>query len=200
MANIVPNMADLAAKINAEHAQAETAWRAGLEHARKAGELLIEAKEQCRHSEWLPWLKENVRFSERTAQAYMQVVKRWDELEAKAQGLADLTFQEGLKLLAAPAKKEFTLEESEEIFQRAVQASNECVAEMTRFLADPNSTISDCLFIRDAASKLGAEWKAMQVRNANRLREVLGNMSEEDRLQLSPDVREQIRRLPAIID
>ena len=87
MANIVPNMADLAAKINAEHAQAETAWRAGLEHARNAGELLLQAKGQCRHGEWLPWLKENVRFSERTAQAYMQVVKRWDELEAKRKDL-----------------------------------------------------------------------------------------------------------------
>jgi hypothetical protein len=98
----IDGLAELAARINAEHQQAEAALRAGLAHARTAGELLLQAKEQCRHGEWLPWLKANVRFSERTAQAYMRVAKRWFELESKAQGLADLTFEDGLKLLAGP--------------------------------------------------------------------------------------------------
>jgi len=102
MSDLVPHLADLADKINAEHQQAETALRAGLEHAKNAGELLLQAKGQCRHGQWLPWLAANVRCSERTAQAYMRIVKRWPELEAKAQGLADLTFGDGLKLLAAP--------------------------------------------------------------------------------------------------
>jgi glycine cleavage system regulatory protein len=100
MSDLVPHLAELANKINAEHQQAETAMRAGLEHAKNAGELLMQAKAQCRHGEWLPWLGANVRFSERTVQAYMRIAKRWGELESKAQGLADLTFEDGLKLLA----------------------------------------------------------------------------------------------------
>jgi hypothetical protein len=103
--DLVPHLSELADKINAEHQQAETALRAGLGHAKNAGELLIEAKRQCRHGEWLPWLKKNVHFSERTAQAYIRVAKRWSELETKAQGLADLTFEDGLKLLAAPKEE-----------------------------------------------------------------------------------------------
>jgi hypothetical protein len=95
-------LAELAGRINAEHHQVEQALRAGLQHAKNAGDLLIEAKEQCRHGEWLPWLKANVHFSTRTAQAYMQVAKRWPELVAKAQGLAHLTFEDGLRLLAEP--------------------------------------------------------------------------------------------------
>ncbi len=95
-------LAELAGRINAEHQQAETALRSGLEHARRAGELLIEAKGQCPHGRWLPWLEANVTFSPRTAQAYMRVADRWEELQAKAQGLAHLTFEDGLKLLAAP--------------------------------------------------------------------------------------------------
>jgi hypothetical protein len=93
---------DLAARINHEHDQAEAAFRSGLLHARAAGELLLEAKGQLQHGKWLPWLKENVRFSERTAQAYMRVAKGWPALEAKAQRVADLPFRDAVKLLAAP--------------------------------------------------------------------------------------------------
>jgi hypothetical protein len=100
------SLAELAARIRAEHDRVEAALTAGLEHAFKAGELLIEAKKRCRHGQWLPWLRDNVPFSERTAQAYARVVKRRKELEAKAQSLADLTFEEGLKLLASPAETE----------------------------------------------------------------------------------------------
>jgi hypothetical protein len=104
---ILPKLAE---QINAEHALAEAALREGLLHARAAGNLLVQAKSQLKHGQWLPWLKANVRFSERTAQAYMQVAKRWSELESKAQSLADLTFEGGLHLLAAPKENEPTPE------------------------------------------------------------------------------------------
>jgi hypothetical protein len=104
----VDAMAELADRINAEHHQVETALRAGLQHAKNAGDLLIAAKKQCEHGAWLPWLEKHVRFSERTAQAYMRVSKRWPELEAKAQATADLTIEDGLKLLAAPKTDEVT--------------------------------------------------------------------------------------------
>jgi hypothetical protein len=96
------DLAALARRINAEHAAAGASFRAGLLHARAAGDLLLQAKAQVPHGEWLPWVADNLRCSERTAQAYMRVARRWEELEAKAQGLADLTLEGGLKLLAAP--------------------------------------------------------------------------------------------------
>jgi hypothetical protein len=37
----------------------------------KSGELLIEAKAQIKHGEWLPWLAHNFDLSERTARKYM---------------------------------------------------------------------------------------------------------------------------------
>jgi hypothetical protein len=36
----------------------------------KAGELLLEAKEQLAHGEWLPWLKQHCGFSLSTAERY----------------------------------------------------------------------------------------------------------------------------------
>jgi hypothetical protein len=107
MNDLTPNadLAQLAEWINAAHAAAEDSLRAGLQHARATGTLLIEAKAKVAHGQWIPWLEKNVRFSVRTAQAFMRVADRWPELEAKAQGLAHLTFEDGLKLLAAPAEE-----------------------------------------------------------------------------------------------
>src|SRR5262245_13433345 len=98
----------LAERINAEHAQAETAFREGLIHARVAGEFLAEAKRRCGHGSWLPWLEANVTFSERTAQAYMRIAREWDALAANPQRVADLSYRDGLKLLAAPQEDQVT--------------------------------------------------------------------------------------------
>jgi hypothetical protein len=103
MANIAPRLPDLAERINAEHEQAEAGLRAGLLHARNAGELLIQAKAQVPHGGWLPWLAENVCFSERTAQAYMRVARRWEELQSNPQRVADLPFRRAVEALAEPA-------------------------------------------------------------------------------------------------
>ena len=62
----------LAAEINAEHDAATGAFKKGCEHALRAGELLLEAKEQVKHGEWLPWLKANCHISQRSAQLYMK--------------------------------------------------------------------------------------------------------------------------------
>jgi hypothetical protein len=96
------DLATLAAEINREHEAAEGSIRQGLGHARRAGELLLRAKAQCGHGRWLRWLREHCHFSERTGRAYMQVARRWEDLQAKRQGLADLTFEGSLKFLAAP--------------------------------------------------------------------------------------------------
>jgi hypothetical protein len=89
----------LAARINEE-------IRAGLQHAKNVGDLLVEAKKQCPHGQWLPWLKKNVNLSERTAQAYMRVAKHWERLEGKSATVADLTYRSALETLAdKPAAK-----------------------------------------------------------------------------------------------
>jgi hypothetical protein len=91
----------LARRINKAHAAATQAAHRALEHARRAGELLIQAKAHVPHGEWLPWLETNCPdVAERTAQAYMRVARRWPELEAKAQRVADLPMRQALALLA----------------------------------------------------------------------------------------------------
>jgi N6-adenosine-specific RNA methylase IME4 len=95
-----PDLAAIAAEINAEHDAGEDATRRGLEHFRRAGEKLILAKQQCGHGQWLPWLKKNVRFSQPTAWAYMRVAKEWEKLSAAN------NLREALRLLTDDADED----------------------------------------------------------------------------------------------
>ena len=100
--SIVPSLEALAPAIVREHEAAVTAVRSGLEHARRAGDLLLDAKRQVPHGEWLPWLAAHCpEVSGRTAQAYMRIAKRWPELEANAKRVADLSLREALAKLAS---------------------------------------------------------------------------------------------------
>ena len=96
------SLAKLAEQINEHHAACETAMKAGLENALQAGRGLAEVKSQLPHGSFGQWLADNFHGSERTAQAYMRVAKRWPEDEAKAQTSADLSLNGALKLLARP--------------------------------------------------------------------------------------------------
>jgi Protein of unknown function (DUF3102) len=52
----------------------------------RRGQLLIEAKDQLEHGEWLPWLEDNFDMDERTAQRAMAVA----EFASKYDNLSDL--------------------------------------------------------------------------------------------------------------
>ena len=94
---LVRSLSSLAASINAEHDAAEHAARSAVDHARRAGALLIDAKAQLPHGSWLPWLAEHCpTISERTAQVYMQLAK------ANPQRVAGLSVREALAVLSEP--------------------------------------------------------------------------------------------------
>lgn len=94
----------LADEINAEHRACDEALRAGLNHAVRAGELLIKAKAQVKHGEWGTWIRDNFEGSARSAQAYMKVAREVPNLEgAKAQRVALLSFRNVLKEIS-PSK------------------------------------------------------------------------------------------------
>ena len=100
---------NLAARINSEHEACHASMRKGLEHALKAGALLLEAKAGLPHGEWLPWLKENCPdIGERTVQRYMRLAENRDELGAKSATVADLSMRAAEKALTTPREIEGT--------------------------------------------------------------------------------------------
>lgn len=76
------------------------------------GQRLIEAKEMMPHGDWLPWLENEVEFSERTAQNFMRLAREWQN----PQTFADLGASKALTLLALPPKeREQFLAETHEV-------------------------------------------------------------------------------------
>lgn len=121
------------------------------------GKLLIEAKKQLKHGEWLPWLKEKVDFSERTAQNFMRCAEKYGE---NPNIVADLGAAKALALLALepPEREEFAAEKHE------VNGEEKSAAEMT--LAELKQAIRE----RDEAKAEG-EQTAARLAQAERERE-----------------------------
>lgn len=91
----------LASEINKEAKLAEQHAMQAVSHALNAGRLLTEAKEQCPHGQWLPWMAKNFEGSARTAQGYMRLFEHRDVL-ANTQRVAHLSVRDALKMLAEP--------------------------------------------------------------------------------------------------
>src|SRR5215208_3178194 len=95
------NMAEL---INEEHRAVQNAGGIALEHAMRAGAMLVAKKEELPHGEFMDWVKANCEFSDRTANDYMKLHRRREEVEANSQRAADLSIRGALKAIAPPPK------------------------------------------------------------------------------------------------
>lgn len=91
--------------IEAITAEILDAKRAGGEAILTIGRGLMEAKALLPHGEWLPWLEERVEFSEKAAQRFMLLARKYTNPTA----LSDLGATKALMLLAVPddARDEF---------------------------------------------------------------------------------------------
>lgn len=95
-------LASLASEINAEHEAAERAINDSLQHAKKCGELLIEAKKQIVYGKFGAWVEENFHGSHRLANGYMRIARRWAEIAEDSQTSANLSIDGALALLTTP--------------------------------------------------------------------------------------------------
>ena len=92
----------LARRINASHQHCLKALRDSLEHARQAGVLLLQAKEQVKAAgrSWEGWAQGNCRFTLSTAQRYMRVADHYHRLLEWVKDPDRLTLTRALRLLS----------------------------------------------------------------------------------------------------
>lgn len=120
--------AHVAADINAVKSHASAVFRAAVDEGKRSciliGKLLEEAKSLVPHGEWGAWLKDNVDYSESTAQNLMRCYREFgDEQIDFFSGVSDadffsiLTQSQMLELLALPKdqRREFVEAHREEI-------------------------------------------------------------------------------------
>jgi hypothetical protein len=93
------SLTDLRERLKVEHAAVNGAMNESLIHAMAAGDILIEAKAQLKHGQWLPWLKTSG-VSERTAQRYIRLARCRADIEAKSDTVSDLGVTGALAMLA----------------------------------------------------------------------------------------------------
>jgi hypothetical protein len=92
-------MTDLIKRINEAHNEVRLSLKRTGECAIKAGLLLIEAKKLVRHGSFAEWIAANCALSERTAQLYMQVARKFPN----PQKLAEFSLSDLMEMLG-PAK------------------------------------------------------------------------------------------------
>lgn len=95
----IANAVQLIARIDALHREIRDHEAQALLKARAAGELLLEAKANIKHGEWLLWLSENVTFSQKTAWQYMRIAECWGQLEPNYTHGYNLTIRQALRLV-----------------------------------------------------------------------------------------------------
>lgn len=98
---VIPSLADIAVKINAETTAAETSARSAMQHALAAGALLVQAKALVAHGEWQQWVEANCTIAIRTASAYMRLATRIETLpDLERQRVADLPVRDAIRAIS----------------------------------------------------------------------------------------------------
>lgn len=93
-----------------------------LEYAIEIGRRLHEAKSMLPHGQWGRWLREEVEFSQSTANNFMRMFDEYgaDQIsifgaEAKSQAIGNLPYTKALKLLALPAEEREEFVKTEDV-------------------------------------------------------------------------------------
>ena len=155
------------------------------------GKRLNEAKRQLSHGEWLPWLREKVDISERSAQDLMRLAREY----SKSAEIADLGASKALALLGLPAseREQFAAE------KHAVDGVEKSVSEMTaKELKQAIRERDEALKAAQAAKADAATAEEARAKMAEDMAMV--NASLEDARQERERADDQVRQLEAELE
>lgn len=136
-----------------------------LMYAIEIGRRLCEAKGVLEHGEWGEWLKNEVNFSQRTANNFMRLYSEYGASQlcffqenSNSQPFANLPYSKALKLLAVP------FDEREE-FAESVDVENISVKELEAAIRERDAAIEEKKAAEERAEEL--EEKMAAVENAS---------------------------------
>ena len=144
--------------------------RVGGEAILAIGQRLTEAKAILPHGEWLPWLTEQVDFSERSAQNFMRLAREW----SNPQALADLGASKALSLLALPADERDQFIE----MPHEINGEQKTVSEMTS--RELEQAIKAQKAAEERAASLESELQAQRQVTADKLGQAAAEVAEKD--------------------
>lgn len=159
------------------------------------GRRLVEAKEMLNHGEWLPWLKRETDFSERSAQNYMKVFNTYGAAqlglfgpETNTQTFADLPISKALALLSLP-------ESEREAFAEEVGAEALSVRDLETLVKERTAEIeAKARKWEEQAGEYASQINDLQ----NDVQDALKQRNDEE--QARADAEEQLRKIKAELD
>ena len=125
-----------------------------LNYAMEIGRRLVEAKSLLPHGEWGKWLKNEVEFSQSTANNFMKIFSEYSdnqlgfETKSNSQALGNLSYTKALALLAIPAEEREAF--AEEV--KADEMSSRELAEAIRAREEAEARAARADIERDKAS------------------------------------------------
>ena len=134
------------------------AQRRGGEAILTIGRCLIEAKEMLPHGEWLPWLNEKVAYSERTAQNFMAVARRY----SNPQTLADLGMAKALALLALPDSERDEFVQDHNVIDMSARQLKQALKERDEAREAAEAAKADASAAEQARAKMAEDMRATQ--------------------------------------
>ena len=151
------------------------AKRRGGEAILTIGRCLQEAKEKLPHGEWLPWLNEQVEFSERTARNFMRLAREWTNRQA----LADLGASKALTLLALPPEEREEFMADHNVVDMTSRQLEQAIKERDAARAAAEQAEADRRSAEEARAKMEEDMRLLNARLEG---------SREDREQAMQDV------------
>lgn len=135
--------------------------RVGGEAILNIGKCLIEAKGMLSHGEWLPWLTEQVEFSERTATRFMRLAREWTNQTA----LSDLGATKALALLALPPEeRERFMAESHEVDGEEKNVVDMSARQLEQALRDREEALAEKQAAEEARAQMERDMKVANQR------------------------------------
>lgn len=151
----------------AEGRTIETITKDILEAKRRGGEAiitigrcLIEAKDMLSHGEWLPWLSDQVEFSERTAQKFMRLAREWSNPST----LADLGASKALMLLALPEGEREQFVEDHNVIDMSARQLEQAIRDRDEARQAAEAAKADAVAAEQARAKMEEDMKLLNVR------------------------------------
>jgi hypothetical protein len=178
---VANSLIQYSSSINEEHRLAFLCAREAVAHAKAAGELLLQAKREIKHGEWVQWIEDNCEVSPRVAQSYMRIAENWDVIEANSDATHGLTIDAALKAIPKP--------------ERA--ATPAPIAPKTITQPEPKTKTTSFLPPDDALAKIEAESKAKDEQLAEMAKQQEEMLEELTFLQKQEDAGDPLKEAHA---
>lgn len=158
------------------------------------GKRLIEAKAMIPHGEWLPWLAEEVGYSERVAQSFMRLAREW---ESNPKALSDLGATKALKLLVLPPEERETFMAENNVVDMTSRELEKAIRERDEARQAAEAAQADARSAEESRAKMEADMRVLE--NIHRCAQE-GEAQARDALAKAQAELKELRERPVDVD